>query len=119
MANLGLKVSRENFQTRIDNVKQNMDALQAVIDRYNQAKNNLTQFIEEGDSNYQNMIDRIDENVKAAKKAHAALSETKVELEKDMAELEDTNTTIGDLLEDAKDAAKSVIEAAIKVDSIL
>ena len=119
MANLGLKVSRENFQSRIDNVVENMNALQDVISRYNQAKSNLSQFIEEGDSNYQNMLDRIEENVKAAQKAHAALSETKAELEKDMAELEETNTSIGNLLDEAKEAAKSVIEAAIKVDSVL
>ena len=116
---LGLNVSQQTFQERIDKCAEEMGHLQDVIQRYENAKKNLSQFIAEGDSNYDNMVARIEENVKAAKKAYNALNETKVELEKEAQNLSDTTDKIGNLLDTAKEAAKSVIDAALKIDSVL
>ena len=116
---LNLKVSKQDFQERINIVEIRIAALVDVIDRYNNAKANLDQFIEEGDSNYQDMVVRIDENIKAAKKAHAALTETKNELQATVDKMENMGNEIGETIKTAAEAAKSTVEAAIKVDAIL
>lgn len=119
IGSLNLKVSKRDFEERINIVDIRISALLDVIDRYNNAKSNLDQFIENGDSNYEDMVARIDENIKAAKKAHAALTETKNELQATVDKMENMGAEIGETIKDAAEAAKSTIEAAIKVDAIL
>ncbi|MBE6957137.1 MAG: hypothetical protein E7450_06760 [Ruminococcaceae bacterium] len=113
------KFSAQAMQTRIDNIQQKMDQLMDVITRYEQERNNLDQFIEDADSNYQAMVERINVNVKAAKDTYEALKGVKAGLEKTLQQMTDMGQNIASTIEDATDAAKSVIKAAIKVDSVL
>jgi methyl-accepting chemotaxis protein len=116
---LNLKVSKDDFQARVDAANTGMGKLMDVIERYEQAKDNLDQFMEEGDSNYYEMVDRIDINIKAAKKTYAALQETKATLEKTIQQMEGMSGNVKDVLEDAKEAAISTINAGFKIESIL
>ena len=119
LGSLNLRVSKQDFLERINVLEIRMSCLQDVITRYGEAKSNLDQFIESGDDNYQNMIARIDENVMAAKKAWTALQETKASLEKTVDQMEGMSAKIGETIQNATEAAKSTVEAAIKVNSVL
>ena len=119
MAFNAMNVSKKDFQDAITKVEEKMNALMDVIDRYNQARSNLDQFVGEGDSNYEATLQRIDENVKSAKKAHAALTETKNTLQATVDSMEEMGKDISSILEDATEIAKGAIQAAIKIDSIL
>lgn len=112
-------VSQQDFETRINDIGTKMAALQDVINKYNNAKANLSQFIEEGDSSYEDMVARIDVNVSAAKKAYTALQEVKAELERTVQQMEGMGQQIKETISSGTEAAKSTVEAAIKVSSVL
>lgn len=116
---LNLKVSKGDFENRIQIIEVRMAVLEDVINRYGQAKQNLDQFIESGDSNYEAMCQRIDANVTAAKKAHAALNETKLELQATVDKMEGMSDKVKGTITEAVDATLSTVEMAIKIDSIL
>ena len=116
---LNLKVSKDDFQARVDAANTGMNKLMDVINKYERAKANLDQFMEEGDSNYYAMIERIDVNINAAKRTYAALQETKMTLEKTIQQMEGMSGNVKNVLEDAKEAAVSTINAGFKIESIL
>ena len=119
LGQLNLRVSKEDFENRIQIVDIRMAALADVVSRYENAKANLDQFIESTDSNYENMCNQIDEYIKNAKRAHAALNETKVELQATVDKMANMGSEIGETITSAVDATKSVAEAALKIDAIL
>ena len=119
IGSLNLKVSQNDFQNRIATVELKMNALMDVIARYETAKANLDQFIEGADVNYDRMIERIDANIEAAKKAHAALNETKASLQKTVDQMQNMGNEVKEVLTSATDATKSAVKAAIKIESIL
>ena len=90
-----------------------------LIQRYGQAKNELTQFVEEGDSTYQAWCERIDVNVNACRASKVALEEQKVLLDKTIEEMEGMGGQLRGVLDSAKEAAVSSVKAAIKVEGIL
>ena len=116
---LNLYVSRKDFQDRISVVETRIAMLMDVINRYERAKSNLSQFIADGDSNYDSMVEQIDEYIKNAKRAHAALAATKDELQSTVDKMENMGTEIGQTITSAVEATKSTVEAAIKIDAIL
>ena len=119
MALVSLKVSKEDFQRNVDKLVEKIAKLDDIIQRYGQAKNNLTQFVEEGDSSYQSWCERIDVNVNACRASKVALEEQKAVLEKTIEEMEGMGGQLKSTLESAKDAAVSTVKAAIKVEGIL
>lgn len=119
LGSLNLKVSKKDFEDRIIVVEGRMAQLMDVVERYNQAKSNLDQFIESGDSNYEAMIARIDVNVVTAKKAYAALSETKASLQETVNLMEGMSNEVKETITAATDAAASTVSAAIKVAELL
>ena len=119
LGRLKLKVSKEDFEQRIAVVEGRMAQLQDVVERYNQAKQNLDQFIESGDSNYESMVERIDVNVKAAKKAYAALSETKASLQETVNLMDNMGNEIKETIVAGTEATVSTVEAAIKIAALL
>lgn len=119
LGNLNLRVSKSDFEQRIATIEVKMQALQDVVSRYRDAKKNLDQFIESNDSNYQAMCERIDANIEAAGKAYASLQETKVSLQDTVNKMEGMGNEVKETLTSATEAAKSTIEAAIKINSIL
>ena len=65
------------------------------------------------------MIQRIDVNIKAAKKAYAALSETKASLQETVSLMEGMSNEVKETITAAVDATSSAVEAAIKVSELL
>lgn len=116
---LNLRVSKEDFENRIATIQMKMDALRDVINRYQDAKRNLDQFLESGDSNYQAMVERIDVNIKAAGKSYAALQQTKVSLEQTVSQMSGMSSQVQNVLEDAIEATGSAINAALQIQEIL
>lgn len=119
LGSLNLRITERDFESRIQIIDTRMSSLMDVINRYNTAKSNLDQFMEGNDDNYQAMIERIDTNLLAAKKAHAALAEAKANLENTVREMNQMSGNIKETLTSATEAAKSSVEAAIKIHSVL
>ena len=119
LGSLNLRVSKQDFEQRISIIETKIAMLVDVIDRYSRAKENLDQFIESNDSNYQAMVERIDANVMSAKKAHAALTETKNSLQDTVSKMENMGNEVAETITSATDAAVSTISAALKIDSLL
>lgn len=119
LGSLNLKVSKSDFEQRINVVEIRMAQLVDVVERYNQAKANLDQFIESGDSAYEAMIERIDVNIKAAKKAHAALVETKASLQETVNLMEGLSTEMKETISSATEAASNVVNTAVQVAELL
>jgi len=119
VGSVNLKVSKSDFEQRIAIVEGRMAQLMDVIERYNQAKSNLDQFIESGDDNYEAMIERIDVNVTAAKKSYNALSQTKASLQETVKQMEEMSKEVKETIVSAVDAAASTVNAVIKVEELL
>ena len=119
LGSLNLKVSKSDFEQRITVVEGRMAQLMDVINRYNNAKANLDQFIEGGDSNYQTMVERIDENIKTARAAYAGLTETKATLQETVNLMEGMSNEVKETITAATEATVSTVNAAIKVSQLL
>lgn len=119
LGQLNLRVSRNDFEVRINIIETRMASLMDVINRYENAKTNLDQFIESTDNNYESMVQQINEYIRTAKKAHAALNETKYQLQETVNKMANMGNEIKETITSATEATKSAIEAAIKIDAIL
>ena len=119
LGSLNLRVSKEDFERRIELIDMRMNVLMDVIERYNRAKQNLDQFMESDDSNVEAMLQRIEENVKTARKAHAALNETKLTLQETVNQMEGMGKEVKETIEAASDATASTVEATITIASLL
>lgn len=119
LGQLNLRVSQKDFEERITVISMRMQALEDVVARYGRAKENLDQFIESGDDNYEAMCAQIDEYVNNAKRAHAALNETKIQLQETVNQMANMGSEVKETITSATDAVKSTAEAAIKINSIL
>lgn len=119
IADVGLIVSKEQFQERIQSCQNQMDKLMDVINKYNNAKRSLDQFIQNGDITYELMLERIDENVRAAKKSYAALQKTKLSLEDTVSKMETMGAEAQQTLQDGIGALGSVINTALKIEDVL
>ena len=115
LGSLNLRVSKQDFVNRIELIQQKMNALDDVIQKYGEARNNLDQFVEEGDSTYQQWVERIDANVTACRKARAALDESRQKLQETVNQMEGISSQIAQTVQAGTDAAKSTVEAAIRV----
>ncbi len=116
---LNLKVSKGDFERRMQVIEMRMDALNDVVARYRQAKANLDQFIESGDDNYQSMCERIDVNVDAAGRAYAALKQIHAEMSKTVSQMDEMSSKVKETITSATEATKSSVQAAIRIHSIL
>ena len=110
LGSLNLRVSKGDFEKRIAVVEIRMGALVDVINRYENAKANLDQFIESK---------QIDVYIKNAKKAHSALNATKLELQSTVEKMANMGNEVKETIVAATDATVSAVEAAIKIDAIL
>ena len=119
LGKLNLRVSKADFEKRIEFINTRMSSLENVVDRYNNAKQNLDQFIENGDSNYEAMCQQIDEYIRNAKKAHAALNATKLELQETVDKMDNMGNEVKETIVSATEATVSAVNAAIKIDAIL
>lgn len=119
IADVGLKVNKEDFLVRIQTCEEKMAKLMDVIEQYNRAKENLDQFIQSGDVVYDLMLERIDQNVKAARKSYAALRKTKLSLEETVSNMESMGSEAQQTVQDAIGAVGSVINAALKIEDVL
>lgn len=116
---LNLKVSKADFERRMQVIEMRMDALSDVVTRYRNAKSNLDQFITNGDDNYEAMCQRIDVNVDAAGRAYAALKEIKAEMAKTVTQMDEMSGKMKETITSATEATKSTVQAAIRIHSIL
>ena len=116
---LNLRVGKQDFLNMIDAVNLKMAALENVIQRYGVARNNLNQFVEEGDSTYEAWCERIDVNVNNCKAALASLRETKAGLEQTVEQREGMTARLTETVTEATEDTKSVVKAAIKVVEVL
>lgn len=119
IADVGLIVSKEQFQERIEMCQTQMDKLMDVIEKYGNAKKSLDQFIQNGDVTYELMLERIDENIKAAKKSHAALQQTKLSLQETVSKMETMGAEAQQTVQDAIGAVGSTVNAMLKIDDVL
>ena len=119
LGSLNLRVSKEEFTKRIDIIESKMGNLQDVINRYQDAKRNLDQFVEEGDSTYESWIQRIDTNITNCKKAYASLKESRQSLQTTVDQMEGMSSQLKETISSADTAAKSTIQAVLKVETLL
>lgn len=119
LGQLNLRVSQSDFEQRISLIEMRMNVLADVVSRYEDAKRNLDQFMESTDSNYEAMCQNIDQYIANAKRAHGALNETKAELMRTVQQMGGMSDQVKEVITSAGEAAKSTLEAAIQVNSIL
>ena len=119
LGQLNLRVGKQDFLDRIEIVDLKMANLADIIEKYGDAKNNLNQFIEEGDSTYEAWCERIDTNVKNCKKAYALLKETRQSLQTTVDQMDNMSGELKQTVSAATEAAKSVIDTTLKVNEVL
>ena len=119
LGSLNLRVSQSDFEQRINLIETRMAVLADVVGRYEDAKRNMDQFIESDDSNFDAMCANIDQYIANAKRAHASLNETKLELQRTVEQMGGMSDQVKETITSATDAAKSTLEATITVASIL
>ena len=119
LGSLNLRVSQKDFEERITLIELRMNVLMDVVRRYEDAKRNMDQFMESDDSNFEAMCANIDQYIANAKRAHASLNETKLQLMQTVEQMGGMSNQVKEVVTSATEAAKGTLEAAIKVNSIL
>lgn len=119
LGSLNLRVSQKDFEDRLTIVELRMQVLSDVVSRYESAKKNMDQFIESDDTNFEAMCTNIDQYIANAKRAHGALNETRLELLATVEKMQNMSGQVKEVASSAAEAAKSTLEAAIQVNSIL
>jgi methyl-accepting chemotaxis protein len=119
IGDLNLKVSKADFERRIDLIDLRMNTLASVVESYNNAKRNLDQFIEGSDDNYEAMCANIDMYIKNAKSAHGLLAGMKDELKRAVSEMDDMHTNVKETITAATEAVASTVQAVYRVKTIL
>lgn len=119
LGSMNLRVSKQDFLDRIALIEQRMNVLQDVIERYGRAKENIDQFMDGDDSNVDAMLERIDVNVRAAKKAHAALNESKLSLQETVDQMEGMGKEVKETISAGIEASLNTVESVIKISSVL
>ncbi len=116
---LNLKVSKKDFELKIEEIDSCMGKLDDVIRRYGDAKRDLDNFVSSNDSTYEQWCERIDKNVEACGKAKASLNETKLTLQKTVEQMEGFSSEVGETIQAATEATKQAVDAAIKIGPML
>lgn len=116
---LNLKVKKQDFVDRINDIESRMNALSDVIAKYRDLKVNLDQFVEAEDSSYEDWVQRIDSHIDAAGRAKAALKESKDTLQKTVDQMDDFGSNVKQTVQAATEATKSTVETAIRIAPLL
>ena len=119
LVKLEQNVKVEDFRTAKQKVDTQINALQTVIDKYEAKRNSLDSFVGKTDSSYEQWVAAIDENVKAARKAKAALIATSKSLETTISNMENMSTNIIETISEAGKTVGAVVTTAMKVDALL
>ena len=116
---LGLKVSKQDFLDRIEQIDNKMGKLDGVIQKYRNLKTNLDQFVKPEDSTYEQWCERIDANITSCGKAKAALSKSKETLQKTVDQMDDFGNQLKETVTTATQATIHTAEVAIKIAPLL
>ena len=119
LGSLNLKVKRSDFQRQIDEIGAKMQALDDVVMKYRNLKENLDQFVEPEDDTYQQWVDRIDANIDAAGRSRAALKTAHDTLQKTVEQMDDFGSLVKETVTSATEAASEVVKATITVAPLL
>lgn len=112
---LNLKVSKADFERKIQEASDRIVDLENIIERYGEAKKNLTQFVESNDSTYASWCERIELNITNCRKAKVALQESKATLEETVKQMDEMSGQMKEMVDSASEAARQVINTAIDV----
>lgn len=119
LGSLNLKVNKQDFVERIDQIQNKMDKLSDVINKYRDLKVNLDQFVEAEDDTYEQWCQRIDEHIDAAGRARASLNASKEVLQKTVDQMDDFGNQVRQTVQEGVEATKNVVETAVKIAPLL
>lgn len=110
-----------DIQTFIDaneKLQGQIGTLEGILGEYQNLKNNVNRFIEDGDSNFANMQANVEENIKAVKGELAAVQKTKDQIQKTITSMEEMGQNSSKILNEAVQTVQGSVKAAIKLDEL-
>ncbi len=108
-----LKVSKEAYLQQIETLSGLLAQLDSKATEYQTAKSNLTSFVEAGDSQYDNLCKNIDSNIKAVRKGYDMCQGAIDMLKGTLAEFDQLNKNMGEMLDQGQQFVDKAIDAAI------
>lgn len=118
-AELMLHVNKEDYLTKISQLDALLNKLRDLLSRYQALKNNVTKFVQDGDSNFEKMRDNVQANIEAVQRAIGITQQSKDTLQKTVDQMDEMGSKVGTLLQEGAETARNVISTAIRVDKLL
>lgn len=116
---LTLIASKSDFEDRIHLLETYLSSLNETLSKYQNLKDRTESFMQGKDSNFEKMQQRVEVNIGAVRKAIRLCEASRNNLQVTVNQMDEATGKIGSLIDTAVDTAKSGIEAAIRVDSLL
>jgi len=113
-----LHASKEQYETLIGQLDGKIGQLKSTLSSYQNLKQRVNNFVQEGDSNFANMQANVDANIDAVQRAIALASKSKDNLQKTVDQMDDMSTKTATMMQEAAETAGNAIKTAIRLDGL-
>ncbi|MCC8072615.1 MAG: hypothetical protein LIO62_00600 [Clostridiales bacterium] len=116
--NLAMHVDSDTFINANEQLQGQIEALNGILEEYQNLKTNVRDFVEDADSNFDNMQANVEENIKAVKGELAQVQSIKDQIQNTVDSMTEMNTNAQTILTQGVEAASGAVKAAIKLDEL-
>ncbi len=114
-----LHVNKEDYLQKISELDSKLSALRDLLSRYQNLKSNVTQFVQDSDSNFQQMQQNVEANVEAVRRAIAITEKSKATLQDTVDKMDNMSSKAATMLNEAAGTAVNAVKTAIRVEGLL
>lgn len=118
-AELLLHVNKEDYLNKIGELEALLNRLRDLLSRYQTLKNNVTKFVQDGDSNFTNMQNNVQANIEAVQRAIGITQDSKDTLQKTVDQMDEMSSKTATMLQEGAEAALNTISTAIRIEKLL
>lgn len=116
---LRLKVTASEYQTRLGQLDSKMAELETIRGEYEQLRLSATRILGDTDTNLEKLQATVQQNIKAVEGQHQMLNESRQMLEKQNEELGVASSSVGELLQQTMETAKTALHTIKLVGDIV
>ena len=113
-----LHAKKEDFENLISQLEGKISELRNIAGEYQELKNNVNTFVQEGDSNFFQMCANVQNNVDAVNRGIALTTNARDNLQKTVDQMESFGSDLGNMMTETAEAASNVIKTAIRTDGL-
>ena len=109
-----LKINREEYQKKIDKLKELLGRLDTTVTKYEHYETSMDSFIDSTDDNYNKLRANIEQNIETVRKEQKLTQAAIESLEQTLQDQDLFDVELDKAIDTAADRAKELVDAAVK-----